>query len=373
MKDKQAVARPVSLGSSAVDAILALPRETKRLIMATADAIAIPTALWAALVLKFDRLDPVLDRTVAYFLVAVGFGAVLLLDVRSVPGRHPLHGPEGHVDRDRRRQPVGAGAGCLRPLLFRATRSRCRRSPSSGRSRCCTSAAAASSCATCSCAASVARASRRRAWPSTARAMPARVSARSCSAARTSSRSRSSTTRSRCRAAASTACASSALEVLPQLVRQQQIERILLAMPSASRRRRREILTALEPLGVHVQSLPHLSDLICRQGAHRRAARRRRRRPARPRSGAAESAAVRLLHPRQVRAGDRRRRLDRLGAVPPDHAAGAEPPGAVRDVGARALQHRARAARRSPRASISASRSCRCSAMRTIAIACAKC
>jgi FlaA1/EpsC-like NDP-sugar epimerase len=33
-------------------------------------------------------------------------------------------------------------------------------------------------------------------------------------------------------------------------------------MPSASRRRRREILTALEPLSVHVQSLPHMSDLI---------------------------------------------------------------------------------------------------------------
>jgi FlaA1/EpsC-like NDP-sugar epimerase len=40
------------------------------------------------------------------------------------------------------------------------------------------------------------------------------------------------------------------------------IERVLLAMPSASRRRRSEILDKLEPLGVHVQSLPDLSDLI---------------------------------------------------------------------------------------------------------------
>src|SRR2546429_9471421 len=39
--------------------------------MATTDAVAIPTALWAALALKFDRLDPALDRTFAYFLVAV--------------------------------------------------------------------------------------------------------------------------------------------------------------------------------------------------------------------------------------------------------------------------------------------------------------
>src|SRR5580693_6663008 len=55
---------------SATTAILALPRSVKRLIMVIADAIAIPTALWAALALKFDRLDPHLDRTFAYFIVA---------------------------------------------------------------------------------------------------------------------------------------------------------------------------------------------------------------------------------------------------------------------------------------------------------------
>src|SRR5438046_8518384 len=71
MKNKVAAARSGSLGVAAAEAILALPRGTKRLIMATTDAVAIPTALWAALVLKFDRLDPVLDRTFAYFLVAV--------------------------------------------------------------------------------------------------------------------------------------------------------------------------------------------------------------------------------------------------------------------------------------------------------------
>ncbi len=49
---------------------------------------------------------------------------------------------------------------------------------------------------------------------------------------------------------------------LPKLAREHGIERILLAMPSASRRRRREILTSLEPLGIHVQSLPDLSDII---------------------------------------------------------------------------------------------------------------
>jgi len=50
--------------------------------------------------------------------------------------------------------------------------------------------------------------------------------------------------------------------LLPDLVRRHRIDRILLAMPAASRRRRREVLMQLEPLGVHVQSLPNLSDLI---------------------------------------------------------------------------------------------------------------
>src|SRR5438045_3963740 len=80
MKNKYAAGRPAPLGVSAAEALLALPRETKRLIMATADAVAIPAALWAALALKFDRLDPALDRTFAYFLVAVA-SALLFFSV----------------------------------------------------------------------------------------------------------------------------------------------------------------------------------------------------------------------------------------------------------------------------------------------------
>jgi FlaA1/EpsC-like NDP-sugar epimerase len=49
---------------------------------------------------------------------------------------------------------------------------------------------------------------------------------------------------------------------LPALVVARRIDRVLLAMPSASRRRRREVLADLEPLGVHVQSLPDLADII---------------------------------------------------------------------------------------------------------------
>lgn len=46
------------------------------------------------------------------------------------------------------------------------------------------------------------------------------------------------------------------------LVPELQIERVLLAMPSASRRRRSQILERLAPLGVHVQSMPDMRDLI---------------------------------------------------------------------------------------------------------------
>ena len=51
-------------------------------------------------------------------------------------------------------------------------------------------------------------------------------------------------------------------EELPRLVVTHHIDRVLLAMPSASHRRRREVLAGLEPLSVHVQSLPDLADII---------------------------------------------------------------------------------------------------------------
>ena len=49
---------------------------------------------------------------------------------------------------------------------------------------------------------------------------------------------------------------------LPELIAKHDIERVLLAMPSIQKWRRREILTRLAPLGVHIQSLPDLSDII---------------------------------------------------------------------------------------------------------------
>jgi FlaA1/EpsC-like NDP-sugar epimerase len=43
------------------------------------------------------------------------------------------------------------------------------------------------------------------------------------------------------------------------------IRRVLLAMPSVNHRRRREILASLEPLGVHVQTVPDIGDIVVGQ------------------------------------------------------------------------------------------------------------
>jgi FlaA1/EpsC-like NDP-sugar epimerase len=51
-------------------------------------------------------------------------------------------------------------------------------------------------------------------------------------------------------------------ESLPDLIRERDIHGLLLAIPSASRRRRREILSTLEPLGLHIRSLPDMSDIL---------------------------------------------------------------------------------------------------------------
>ena len=49
---------------------------------------------------------------------------------------------------------------------------------------------------------------------------------------------------------------------LPMLINELDIDRVLLALPSESRRRRREILTALEPLKLHVQTVPEIEQLV---------------------------------------------------------------------------------------------------------------
>ncbi len=49
---------------------------------------------------------------------------------------------------------------------------------------------------------------------------------------------------------------------VPTLVDELDVSRLLLALPSASRRRRRDILLKLESLAVHVQTIPDISDLV---------------------------------------------------------------------------------------------------------------
>ena len=49
---------------------------------------------------------------------------------------------------------------------------------------------------------------------------------------------------------------------LADLVARLSVRLVLIAMPAASRRRRQEIIEAVEPLGVRVQSLPSLSDMV---------------------------------------------------------------------------------------------------------------
>ena len=51
-------------------------------------------------------------------------------------------------------------------------------------------------------------------------------------------------------------------EDLPKLIKDRNIDRVLLALPSLTRRRRREILSDLEPLGVHVQTVPEFEQLV---------------------------------------------------------------------------------------------------------------
>ncbi len=49
---------------------------------------------------------------------------------------------------------------------------------------------------------------------------------------------------------------------LPDLIKTKSLDRVLLALPSLTRRRRREILSSLEPLGVHVQTVPEFEQLV---------------------------------------------------------------------------------------------------------------
>ena len=71
MTDKHIDGSHIRRVPAVAETLVGLPRSTKRAIMLAADAVAIPVALWAALVLKFDAFAPPPAHEVAPFLVAV--------------------------------------------------------------------------------------------------------------------------------------------------------------------------------------------------------------------------------------------------------------------------------------------------------------
>jgi FlaA1/EpsC-like NDP-sugar epimerase len=258
--DKQADGGAASWGEAVAAAILALPRGAKRLIMLTVDSAAVPTALWLALVLKFDRVDPQIHNTFAYYLVATS--AALL--VFSVFGLYRavvrFMGPKAVIT---------VIAGVTFSVLMLAAFDRLAANhqiplsafaiywalalPYVGGSR------------------FVARYLFLRAGG--AHKPVARVAiygagdagARLCAALLGGPDFRPVAfvdDKKSLQGSSINGIRVYAPEDLADVVRKRRIDRILLAMPSTSGRRRRDILTQLEPLGVHVQSLPNLSDLI---------------------------------------------------------------------------------------------------------------
>lgn len=257
MKDRQVASGG---GAAAAQVVLALPRATKRLIMAAADAVAIPTALWAALALKFDTLDPSPDRTYSYFLVAVTSALFFFSVLGLYRAVIRFVGPKAMLT-----VLAGVSLSVLVLALFDRLVAQHQIPLSAfgiywalallyvGGSR--------------FVARYLFRHSGKNGKPAVRVAIygAGDMGARACAvllggpdyepvAFIDDKKSLHGSSINGVRVCGS--------DSLAKLVRQNRIDRILLAMPAATRRRRREILTQLEPLGVHVQSLPNLSDLI---------------------------------------------------------------------------------------------------------------
>lgn len=244
----------------AVGAVLALPRGTKRLIMVGADAMAIPIALWVALALKFDSVLPPIDHTAIYFAAAI----ISALFFFSVLGLYRtiirFVGPKAMLtvlagvslsvlvlalfDRFVLHSNIPLSAfgiyGTLALLYVGGSRFAARylllQSEKSGRQLVRVAIYGAGEMGARACAVLLGGSEYEPvAFIDDKKALQGGT----INGVRVYSP-----------------------DSLSKLVRQQHINRVLLAMPSATRRRRREILTQLEPLGVHVQSLPNLSDLI---------------------------------------------------------------------------------------------------------------
>ncbi len=99
---------------------------------------------------------------------------------------------------------------------------------------------------------------------------------------------------------------------LPNLIDEFGVSRVLLALPSVSRRRRLEIINQLEQLPVHVQTMPDTAISPPATRASTTSAKSTSRICSAAIRCRPNPEAARRVHPRQVRHGDRRRRLDRL-------------------------------------------------------------
>jgi FlaA1/EpsC-like NDP-sugar epimerase len=259
MRNKNAAGRPYWWFSASA-AILSLPRGTKRFIVAAADAVVVATALWAALALKFDRLDPALDRTFVYFVIASVSALFFFFVFGLYRAVIRFMGPKAMVtaivgvslsalvlsafDRLFASHQIPLSALCIYWALalpgvsgsrYVARYLFLRRSGIKG---------------------TIVRVAIYGAGNAGARVCSALLGGPDFEpvAFIDDKKSLQGSSINGIRVYGS--------DALEELVGRRRIERILLAMPSASRRRRREILTALEPLGVRVQSLPDLADLI---------------------------------------------------------------------------------------------------------------
>ena len=260
MTDGQSVRAGARFGVGAAEAVLALPRSAKRFVMMTADAVVIPIALWAALALKFDTLDPLVHRTFAYFLVAVGSALFFFTVFGLYRAVIRFMGPRGTVtvvagvtfsviilgifDRFIASHQIPLSAfGIYWALALTYV----------GGSR------------------YIARYLFLRAGGLRKSAVRVAIYGAGDAGARICSILQGGPDflpvafiddRKSLQGSSVSGVRVHAAENLAELVRHKRIDRILLAMPSTPRRRRLEILTTLEPLGVHVQTLPNLSDLI---------------------------------------------------------------------------------------------------------------
>jgi UDP-N-acetylglucosamine 4,6-dehydratase len=259
MRGNQAVRRYPLIGSRIAEPMLALPRKAKRLIMLSTDAVAIPVAFWAALALQFDRLDPSiarplthtalvtlsalglfslcgLYRTIIRFIelrammtcavsVSLSVLVVVLLDRLALNGELAL---SAFAIYWALALIYASGSRFLARYLFTQARHR-------------------------------------------ASLKPVAIYGAGDAGAKLSSVLLGGSDfepvafiddKKSLQGSSINGLGVYGPEALARLIPKHSIERILLALPATSRRRRREILAALAPLGVHVQSLPDLSDLI---------------------------------------------------------------------------------------------------------------